>query len=182
MTFCFAGIFPRPFAADFDEVNAVHGAGRSAEAAARAASFQNGVQVFRRAADGIGWTGTDAPGAADAFFGTNLRAGKRHLRAVFRVESDDGQARCFGELRYTACAARGAAVDGSQSVGNGLRIGGTAVEAALTAFSLRQQIVNGLCRGSQRRKRHGFEERITKNFQRQAGRVCQSAGIRARGA
>ena len=132
MKFCLAGILPRPFAADFNEVNAVHGTGRSAEAAARAASFQNGVQVFRRAADGIGWTGTDAPGAADAFFGTNLRAGKRHLRAVFGVEGDDGQARCFGELRNAACAARGAAVDGSQSVGNGLRIGGTAVEAALT--------------------------------------------------
>lgn len=152
------GVVIRPFPSCFDKLNAVHRAGRRTEAAPGAARFDHGVQVLGRAGNGIRGTGACAPGAADAVGCADARPRPRHFVPVFRVKRNDGEPCRRSKPRNAARAARGTAVDGGMTLGNGLRIGRAAFKAALAAFGLRKQRVNALGRGMKRRKRHDYQK------------------------
>ena len=124
--------------------DAIHGAGRYAQFATSASVCKDGVHEFGGADDGIDWAGLDAFGAADAFVFDDGGDAQGLLHAVVGVERYDGATGDLCQLGNALCATRWALVDRGVFKGNGVRIGGAAVVAALGALGLRQGVVDAL--------------------------------------
>ena len=134
------GIPARGVAADGIHDDAVDGAGRHAQVAARAQASHHRMHLLGGADDGVDGAGLDAQGTADTQRFVDVGDRSRPFEAVDGIERDDFFAQQVGQAHDALRTARRALVDVGAAGGNCFRIRAAAVVAALGALRLRQQV------------------------------------------
>ncbi|MNS99756.1 hypothetical protein D3C72_1341680 [compost metagenome] len=134
------GIPASGIAADRVHDDAVDGAGRHAQVAARTQIRDHRMHLLGGADDGVHGTGLDAQGTADTQRFVDIGDRSRTFEAVDGIERNNFFAQQAGQARDALHAARWALVDVGAAGGYRFRIRAAAVVAAFGALRLRQQV------------------------------------------
>ncbi len=138
------GIPAGVFAGDRDHRDAVDGAGRHAQVATGAELGHHRVHLFRSPDDRVDRAGLDAQRAADAELLVDHGQRPRALLAMLDGQRDHRLAEQIGEPLDAFVAAGRALVVVGAAVGDCLGIRTAAIEAALRALCLGQQIFDAI--------------------------------------